>query len=151
MNFQNKSFLKLGNKKQSLDFYQKALDVKNKLKSNNKAYSIIAGDTIVYRAGTLFHKANSAEMVRNYLEILSSRKHFVYGGICIISNKGEVFKRLVTTEVYFEKLNKSGIQFPATINGSNHSMQSIFFTFSFLSFSFIHSISFLILFISLIA
>lgn len=89
--------------------YQKALDVKNKIERNNKAYTVIAGDTIVYRAGTLFHKANSAEMVRKYLETLSSRKHFVYGGICIISNKGEVFRRLITTEVYFEKLNKSDL------------------------------------------
>jgi septum formation protein len=105
------SFIDIKNIQKSVKIiaYQKALDVKNKIKRNNKSFTVIAGDTIVYRAGTLFHKASSAEMVRKYLETLSSRKHFVYGGICIISHKGEVFRRLITTEVYFEKLNKSDL------------------------------------------
>jgi len=87
--------------------YQKALNVRNKLKNKCIESIIIAGDTIVYRAGLVFQKADSKEKVKHYLKLLSSKKHFVYGGICIISKTGNIFSRLSKTEVYFEKLNNS--------------------------------------------
>ena len=81
--------------------YLKAESVKEKYKNNKNI--IISADTIVYRANKIFHKPKSKEEVRRHLNNLSSRKHLVYGGICVISPKGEVYKKLIKTEVFFIK------------------------------------------------
>ena len=82
--------------------YLKAESVKEKYKDNKNI--IISADTIVYRANKIFQKPKSKEEVRSHLKNLSSRKHLVYGGICVISPKGEVYKKLVKTEVFFHKI-----------------------------------------------
>ena len=84
---------------------QKALYVK-KMNKDLEDSTIIAGDTIVYRAGRILHKAESKEGVKSYLNYLSSRKHKVYGGICIISKEGKIFSKVVVTEIFFEKLEQ---------------------------------------------
>ena len=84
----------------------KALNVKKKIKHHLKPATIIAGDTIVYRAGKILHKPRSKSSVRECLDYLSSRKHRVLGGICVISKKGKIYNRVVTTEVFFEKIDK---------------------------------------------
>ena len=81
---------------------QKASSVKKKI--NKKI--IIAGDTVVFRAGQVFNKTNSQKEVKKYLKSLSGRKHFVYGGLCVISSKGTIFRRFVKTEVYFNKIDE---------------------------------------------
>ena len=75
-------------------------------KIENKKFFIISGDTIVYRSKKIFEKTDKKEIVKKYLEELSGRRHKVYGGICIISPKGIISKRLVTTEVFFNKIPK---------------------------------------------
>lgn len=84
---------------------QKAESVKKKM--NKKI--IIAGDTIVIRAGKVFNKTNCQKEVKNYLKILSGRKHFVYGGLCVISSKGKIFRKFIKTEVYFNKIEEKEI------------------------------------------
>lgn len=84
---------------------QKAINVK-KMHKDLKDSTIIAGDTIVFRAGKILHKAESKEGVKSHLNYLSSRKHKVYGGICIISKEGKIFCKVVVTEIFFEKLEQ---------------------------------------------
>ena len=84
---------------------QKAVYVK-KMYKDLKDSTIIAGDTIVFRAGKILHKAESKEGVKSHLNYLSSRKHNVYGGICIISKDGKIFCKVVVTEIFFEKLEQ---------------------------------------------
>ncbi len=70
---------------------------------------IISGDTIVIRAGKIFHKTKKMTEVNKYLKLLSNRKHFVYGGLCVISSDGKIFSRAIKTEVYFNKIEDSDI------------------------------------------
>ena len=84
--------------------YEKAIKIKKKISCGNSF--VLAGDTIVYRAKKIFDKTENSEDVRNYLKQLSSRKHFVYGGICIISPNNIISKKTVKTEVFFNKIHE---------------------------------------------
>ncbi len=84
----------------------KAISVKKNLKNKQ---IVISGDTLVYRAGKIFHKTDSKSEVKNYLTLLSNRKHHVYGGICVISLNGKIFTKVVKTEVYFNKIEKKDL------------------------------------------
>ena len=77
--------------------------------TNNKNSVVIAGDTMVIRAGKIFHKTNSMSEIKSYLQILSGRKHFVYGGLCVLSTSGKAFRKFSKTEVYFNKILDSEI------------------------------------------
>lgn len=83
---------------------QKALYVRKSY--DFKDSTIIAGDTLVFRAGRILHKAESKDIVKTYLNYLSARRHKVYGGICIISKEGKIFSKVVVTEIFFEKLEQ---------------------------------------------
>ena len=65
---------------------------------------VIAGDTMVIRAGKIFHKTNSISQIKSYLQTLSGRKHYVYGGLCVLSTSGKAFRKFSKTEVYFNKI-----------------------------------------------
>ena len=84
----------------------KARSIKTK---NNENSLVIAGDTTVIRAGKIFHKTNSMSEIRSYLQTLSGRKHFVYGGLCVLSTSGKAFRKFSKTEVYFNKILDSEI------------------------------------------
>ena len=83
--------------------YYKAQSASKKLKKFN-GY-IISGDTEVYRCKEVFSKTNSKVQVKKYLSKLSGRKHFVYGGITVISSNGRISKKLVKTEVFFNNIS----------------------------------------------
>ena len=87
---------------------QKALYVRKSYK-DVKDSTIIAGDTLVFRAGRILHKAESKDIVKTYLNYLSARRHKVYGGICVISKEGKIFSKVVVTEIFFEKLEQVDI------------------------------------------
>ena len=72
--------------------------------TNNENSVVIAGDTAVIRAGKIFHKTNSMSEIKSYLQTLSGRKHFVYGGLCVLSTSGKAFRKFSKTEVYFNKI-----------------------------------------------
>ena len=78
--------------------YLKAQSALKRIKTFN-GY-IISGDTEVYRCKEVFSKTNSKIQVKEYLSKLSGRKHFVYGGITVISSDGKISKKLVKTEVF---------------------------------------------------
>ena len=79
------------------------------IKTNYENSVIIAGDTMVTRAGKIFHKTNSMRQIKSYLQTLSGRKHFVYGGLCVLSKSGKAFRKFSKTEVYFNKILDSEI------------------------------------------
>ena len=79
----------------------KARSIQNE---KNKNSIIIAGDTIVIRAGKLLNKTNSKSEIKSYLKNLSGRKHFVYGGLCVLSPSGKAFRKFSKTEVFFNKI-----------------------------------------------
>ena len=72
--------------------------------TNNENSVVIAGDTMVIRAGKIFHKTSSLSKIKSYLQTLSGRKHFVYGGLCVLSTSGKAFRKFSKTEVYFNKI-----------------------------------------------
>ena len=61
----------------------------------NKEYCHVA-------SGKVFSKCLSKDSVKSHLSQLSGRKHLVYGGMCVIDNSGNVHKKLVKSEVYFD-------------------------------------------------
>ena len=77
---------------------------------------IISGDTEVYRCKKIFSKTSSEAKVKEYLTELSGRKHFVYGGITVISSKGQISKKLVKTEVLFNKISQDELNDMLLIN-----------------------------------
>jgi septum formation protein len=83
--------------------FQKANIVKKKY--NFKDKFIIAGDTLVYRAGKTYGKAKDLDSVKKNLNELSGKRHYVYGGICVISPNGKIAKKLVTTEVFMKRIS----------------------------------------------
>ena len=84
--------------------YLKANSIKTNFKMTNEI--IISADTEVFRCGKVFSKCHSKEEVKIHLSQLSGRKHFVYGGICVIDSSGHVYRRLTKTDVYFDILSK---------------------------------------------
>ncbi len=82
--------------------YRKAKSVFKKIKHNN--FIIISADTEVFRCGNTYSKCKSKNEVKNCLLQLSGRKHLVFGGICLINSSGSISKKLVSTEVFFEKI-----------------------------------------------
>ncbi len=87
--------------------FLKASSVLNKLKKFNGF--IISGDTEVFRCKEVFSKTHSRTKVKEYLSKLSGRRHFVYGGITVISSNGFISKKLVKTEVFFNNIPNNEI------------------------------------------
>ncbi len=90
----------------------------NSIKLNSEITDeiIISADTEVFRCGKLYSKCNFKDDVKNHLSQLSGRKHFVYGGICVIDGSGNIYKRLVKSEVYFDILSNNDLSNPALLN-----------------------------------
>ncbi|WP_044559221.1 nucleoside triphosphate pyrophosphatase [Azospirillum sp. B4] len=70
---------------------------------------VLAADTVVGCGRRILPKAESAEDVRHCLDLLSGRRHRVYGGLCVIDAAGKVRTRLVQTAVLFKKLSRAEI------------------------------------------
>ena len=94
--------------------YLKAKSIKSNLKTTDEI--IISADTEVFRCGKVFSKCRTIDDVKIYLSKLSGRKHFVYGGICVIDCNGHTYKRLVRTEVYFDFISKDDFSNPFLLN-----------------------------------
>ncbi|MBB6254975.1 nucleoside triphosphate pyrophosphatase [Nitrospirillum iridis] len=70
---------------------------------------VLAADTVVGCGRRILPKAESDDDVRRCLDLLSGRRHRVYGGLCVIDAAGTVRTRLVQTAVLFKKLNRAEI------------------------------------------
>ena len=94
--------------------YLKANSIKTNCEITDEI--IISADTEVLRCGKLYSKCHSKDDVKNHLSQLSGRKHFVYGGICVIDFSGKIHKRLVKSEVYFDLLSDNELSNPVLLN-----------------------------------
>lgn len=103
MNFENIPI----NKRPREIAFQKALAAKEKNPATDNF--IIAGDNIVFRGKKTYDKTDKISEVKRYLNELSGKKHFVLGGLCVLSPNGEISKRTVKTEVFFKKLSNTEI------------------------------------------
>ncbi len=70
---------------------------------------ILAADTVVAVGRRLLPKAEDAATARRCLELLSGRRHRVYGGLAVIAPDGRQVERLVTTIVWVKRLQTSEI------------------------------------------
>ncbi len=71
---------------------------------------ILAADTVVAVGRRILPKAEDAATARACLEMLSGRRHRVYGALCVIAPDGRRAERLVLTLVSVKRLHRQEIQ-----------------------------------------
>ena len=65
---------------------------------------VVGADTVVAVGRRIVGKPRDADDARRFLELLSGRRHRVYGGICVIAPDARRATRLVDTVVRFKRL-----------------------------------------------
>lgn len=70
---------------------------------------VLGADTVVSVGRRILPKAEDPATARACLNLLSGRRHRVYGGICLIDPSGKVSTRLVQTAVTFKRLEVTEI------------------------------------------
>jgi septum formation protein len=70
---------------------------------------VLAADTVVACGRRILPKAESEADVRACLDLLSGRRHRVYGGICVRAPDGRMWERVVMTAVTFKRLSADEI------------------------------------------
>lgn len=68
---------------------------------------VLAADTVVACGRHILPKAESAEDARLCLDLLSGRRHHVYGGIAIRTPEGKTVSRVVDTMVQVKPLSEA--------------------------------------------
>lgn len=71
---------------------------------------ILAADTTVACGTRLLDKMETPEYAKTCLEMLSGRRHHVYGGIALIAPDGTLRSRLIDTRVQFKRLSENEIK-----------------------------------------
>lgn len=70
---------------------------------------ILAADTVVAQGRKLLDKALCDDDVRQFLEVMSGKRHKVYGGQCLICPDGRTISRLCITTVQLKRLSEQEI------------------------------------------
>ncbi len=70
---------------------------------------ILAADTVVACGRRILPKATTKQEAQACLELLSGRRHHVYGGIALLSPDGKIRRKLCDTVVQFKKLRREEI------------------------------------------
>jgi len=70
---------------------------------------ILSADTVVVRGRKILHKANDAGQASDFLTQLSGRRHYVYGGVCLITPDGQALNKVIRTIVKFRVLDQKTI------------------------------------------
>lgn len=70
---------------------------------------VLSADTVVSVGRRILPKAEDPATARACLNLLSGRRHRVYGGVCLIGPSGKVSTRLVQTAVAFKRFEVSEI------------------------------------------
>jgi len=78
-------------------------------KSNGGAF-VLAADTVVACGRRALGKAEDAAEARKFLELLSGRRHRVYGGMCVIAPDGTERSRVIETQVKFRTLGSHDLK-----------------------------------------
>ncbi len=71
---------------------------------------VLGADTVVARGRRLLGKPQDEAQARLYLELLSGRRHHVWGGIALVRPDGRVSLRVVDTVVRFKRLSQEEIR-----------------------------------------
>lgn len=66
---------------------------------------ILAADTVVAVGRRILPKAETMEEASQCLRLLSGRNHRVFTGVCLITPKGRIRRRLVETRLRFKRLS----------------------------------------------
>lgn len=69
----------------------------------------IAGDTVVALGRRILPKAETAEEVRDCLNLISGRAHHVMTSVCVMAPSGQMAKRLSDTRVNVKRLSAAEI------------------------------------------
>lgn len=77
---------------------------------NNPDAFILAADTVVACGRRTLPKTEDAHAARACLNMLSGRRHHVYGGIALVTPTGKTISRLVDTIVQFKRLTRGDIE-----------------------------------------
>lgn len=72
---------------------------------------VLAADTVVGIGRRILGKPETADDARQFLSMLSGRRHRVYGGVSVIAPGGRVSRKLVATTVSFKRLEAAEIDF----------------------------------------
>lgn len=76
----------------------------------HKGALVLGADTVVACGCRVLPKVADAAEARRCLELLSGRRHSVYGGVCVIDPHGRSHSRLVVTAVQFKRLDRKEIE-----------------------------------------
>jgi septum formation protein len=71
---------------------------------------ILAADTVVACGRRILPKAEDKATARFCLELLSGRRHRVYGGVVLITPSGDIAIRRVVSQVQFKRLSETEIK-----------------------------------------
>lgn len=77
-------------------------------KSNPNCF-VLGADTVVGVGRRSLPKPENTQEARRFLEMLSGRRHHVYGGICVVAPDGRAHTRLIDTAVKFKNLSPQEI------------------------------------------
>jgi septum formation protein len=81
-----------------------------KIYSANKESFVISADTVVFCGRTILPKAESAEDVRQCLNILSGRAHTVITAVCVINSTGKQSLKCASARVISKRLLEDEIE-----------------------------------------
>ncbi|CAN5268272.1 Maf-like protein [soil metagenome] len=70
---------------------------------------VLAADTVVSVGRRILPKAEMIEEAAACLRVLSGRSHRVYTGLCLVTAKGQLRRRLVETRVRFKRLSREDV------------------------------------------
>jgi septum formation protein len=76
------------------------------VRGKNPGSFILAADTVVACGRRILPKAENEKDARKCLELLSGRRHHVYGGIALITPHGKLLQKLSDTVVQFKTLTR---------------------------------------------
>lgn len=71
---------------------------------------VLAADTVVAVGRRILPKTEDEAAARRCLELLSGRRHRVFGGVCVIAPDGRRLTRVVQTAVMFKRLSDAEVE-----------------------------------------
>jgi len=71
----------------------------------NSIALVLGADTVVACGRRILPKPGDEDAARRALNLLSGRRHRVYGGVCVIDGAGRAHNRLVVTAVAFKRFD----------------------------------------------
>lgn len=87
-----------------------ALEKVTAVAKDHKGAFILAADTVVAAGRHILGKPCDADQAQAFLEVLSGRRHHIYGGIALHTPDGRTISRVVDTMVQFRPLSAEHIQ-----------------------------------------